>query len=148
MRKIPLRLALLGFLLVFAIHPAHADDSPVGFWKTIDDDGKTAKSYVHITEKDGVLSGKVTRLLQKPQDTLCEECAGDKKDQPIVGMEILWGLKKEKEGNVFSGGKILDPDNGKEYRCKIWREGDTLKVRGYIAFLYRTQTWFPVKESP
>lgn len=139
--------ALLSFLLVCAVS-VHANDSPVGLWKTIDDDGKTEKSYVQITEKEGVLTGTVTRLLQKPQDTLCEECTGDRKNQPIVGMEIMWGLKKEEDGKAYSGGKILDPDNGKEYRCKIWREGDTLKVRGYVAFLYRTQTWFLVKESP
>mgnify|MGYP001210438130 CR=1 FL=1 len=145
MKKTPLGLALLGFLLVFAI-PGYADESPVGLWKTIDDDGQTEKSYVQITEKDGTLSGKVVRLLQKPQDTLCEECTGERKDQPIVGMEIMWGLTKEEDGKTYTGGKILDPDNGKEYRCKIWREGDTLKVRGYIAFLYRTQTWFLVKE--
>jgi uncharacterized protein (DUF2147 family) len=145
MKKTTLGWTLLAFLLVLAA-PAHADDSPMGLWKTIDDDGKTEKSYVQITEKDGTLSGKVIRLLQKPQDTLCDQCTGDKKDQPIVGMEIMWGLKKEENGNAYSGGKIMDPDNGKEYRCKIWREGDMLKVRGYIAFLYRTQTWFLVKE--
>jgi uncharacterized protein (DUF2147 family) len=123
-----------------------AQDSPVGVWKTIDDDGETAKSYVRIQETDGVLSGNVVRLLKSDPDKVCENCPGEKKGQPILGMEILWGLKKEENGNTYSGGEILDPDNGKTYRCKIWREGNTLKVRGYIAFLFRTQTWHLVQE--
>lgn len=138
-----------GFILItlcLLAGPAQAGDSPVGLWKTIDDDGETAKSHVQIYEKDGTLCGKVVKLLQSPQDKRCEPCPGEKKGQPIVGMEILWGLKKQPEGNDYAGGKILDPDNGKVYRCKIWREGETLKVRGYIAFLFRTQTWYPVNE--
>jgi len=138
-----LPLLILAFLIA---GPVHAGSSPVGLWKTIDDDGKTAKSHVRIFERDGVLCGKVVKLLQSDPDKRCGECPGEKQNQPILGMEIMWGLKKQPDGNDYADGKILDPDNGKVYRCKIWREGDTLKVRGYIAFLFRTQTWHLVSE--
>ncbi len=146
MKKSWFRAGFLVLAFCFLAGPATAGDSPVGLWKTIDDDGETAKSHVRIYEKDGTLRGKVVKLLQSAQDKRCAECPGEKKDQPIVGMEILWGLEKKPGETEYSGGEILDPDNGKVYRCKIWREGDTLKVRGYIAFLFRTQTWYPVTE--
>ncbi|MGD8836465.1 MAG: DUF2147 domain-containing protein [Desulfobacteraceae bacterium] len=116
-----------------------ADDSILGLWKTVDDDGKTAMSHVEIYEREGEVFGKIVKLLQDPPDVLCDNCTGDKKDKPVLGMEIIDGLSKD--GSVYSGGKILDPDNGKTYKCKIWCEGDTLKVRGYVAFFFRTQTW-------
>jgi uncharacterized protein (DUF2147 family) len=116
-----------------------ADDSILGVWKTIDDDGKTAMSHVEIYEREGKVFGKIVKLLQDPPDSLCDKCTGNKKDKPVLGMEIIDGLSKD--GLAYSGGKILDPDNGKTYTCKIWREGDTLKVRGYVAFFFRTQTW-------
>jgi uncharacterized protein (DUF2147 family) len=143
--RIAKALPLLILALLIA-GPVHAGSSPVGLWKTIDDDGKTAKSHVRIFERDGVLCGKVVKLLQSDPDKRCGECPGEKQNQPILGMEIMWGLKKQPDGNDYADGKILDPDNGKVYRCKIWREGDTLKVRGYIAFLFRTQTWHLVSE--
>jgi uncharacterized protein (DUF2147 family) len=116
-----------------------ADDSILGVWKTIDDDGKTAMSHVEIYEREGKVFGKIVKLLQDPPDSLCDKCTGNKKDKPVLGMEIIDGLSKD--GLAYSGGKILDPDNGKTYTCKIWRKGDTLKVRGYVAFFFRTQTW-------
>ena len=142
------RFVMMAFFaaVLLAAAPGMAEESPIGIWKTIDDDGKTAKSHVQIFEKEGLIYGRVIKLLRKSQDTLCDKCKGDKKDKPIVGMEIIWGLKKEKDKNTYSGGSILDPDNGKTYRCKIWREGDLLKVRGYLAFFFRTQTWHLVKE--
>ena len=141
MRRI---LPILVFSLVLLIGQCvYAEDSILGVWKTIDDDGKTAKSYVEIFERDGVVFGKIVRLLQKPPDQLCDKCKGDKKDKLLLGMEIITGMTKK--GSAYSGGQILDPENGKTYNCKIWREGDTLKVRGYVAFFFRTQTWQQVE---
>lgn len=131
-------------LLVFLCgQSAFADDSILGVWRTIDDDGKTAMSHVEIYEREGKVFGKIVKLLQDPPDTLCDKCTGDKKDKPVLGMEIIIGLTKD--GSAYGGGKILDPDNGKTYNCKIWREGDSLKVRGYVAFFFRTQTWQPLE---
>lgn len=141
MKKISCVLIFLS--IVLAGHYVCADNSILGVWKTIDDDGKTAKSYVEIYEKDGEFYGKIVKLLRKPSDELCDKCKGEKKNKPVLGMEIITGLTKH--GSSYSGGEILDPENGKTYSCKIWREGDTLKVRGYIAFFFRTQTWQLVK---
>ena len=121
--------------------------SAVGTWKTIDDEDGKVKSHVSIYEEDGKLYGKVIKLIN-PERTICTKCKGDKKDQPIEGMQILWNLKQDgvKEWN---GGKIMDPKNGKEYKCKIELEDqNTLNVRGFIGFslLGRTQTWYRLEE--
>ncbi len=121
--------------------------SAVGTWKTIDDEDGKVKSHVSIYEKDGKLYGDVIKLID-PEKTYCSECKGDKKDKPIVGMQILWDLKPD-ESNKWKGGKIMDPKNGKEYKCKMELEDkDTLKVRGFIGFslLGRTQIWYRLKE--
>lgn len=118
-----------------------------GKWKTIDDETGKEKSIVEIYEKGGKVYGKVVEILNKEKlDARCEKCKGDKKDQPILGMVIIDGLKKD--GSEYSGGDILDPNKGKEYRCKIWVDEDNpdkLNVRGYVTFLYRTQNWYRVK---
>ena len=136
------------FLLTFlALSLSGISQSVVGTWKTIDDEDGTAKSHVSIYEEDGKICGKVLKLID-PEQTICTECKGDKKDQPIEGMQIMWGLKQDKS-NKWKGGKIMDPKNGKEYKCKIELEDEnTLKVRGFIGFslLGRTQTWYRVVE--
>jgi uncharacterized protein (DUF2147 family) len=113
-----------------------------GKWKTIDDETKQAKSIVEIYKKaDGSYYGKVSQLLIKPADPNCTVCKDDRKGKPILGLEIIRGLKKD--GNEFSGGTITDPKTGKTYKCTITRTGDQLNVRGYVgvSLLGRTQTW-------
>jgi uncharacterized protein (DUF2147 family) len=119
--------------------------SPVGAWNTIDDETKKVKSMVRITEKDGVLSGTVEKIVDPAkQDSKCDECAGDdpRKGKPVIGMTILSDLKKESD-TVWSGGKILDPNNGKSYNAKVTviDGGKKLEMRGSILFIGRTQTW-------
>jgi uncharacterized protein (DUF2147 family) len=123
------------------------ENTPVGVWKTIDDETKEATSYVRIWVDHGELLGKVEKLIRKPGDVpdpKCTKCAGDKKDQPILGMTIISGLRQEQE--VWTGGHILDPNNGKVYKCRIKVEdgGKKLDVRGYIGFslIGRSQTWY------
>lgn len=143
MKNIASSIAL--FLVLFACS-LQAQSSPVGLWKTIDDETGEAKSYVRISEKNGKLYGKVEKLLLKPQDTRCTACEGDKKDQLVVGMEILSDL--EKDGDAWEDGEIIDPNSGSVYSCYIEMENDDkLKVRGYIGFslLGRTQYWHRVK---
>jgi uncharacterized protein (DUF2147 family) len=118
--------------------------SPVGNWKTVDDKTKEVKSIVQIYEQGGQLYGKIVKLFRKPGEDpnpKCTKCGGAKKDQPIIGMVILEGMKPD--GDEWSGGRILDPDNGKTYKCIIKVEGGKLKVRGYIgmSLLGRTQYW-------
>ncbi len=118
--------------------------SPIGKWKTIDDKTGKTKSVVEISERGGKLFGTILELFdpEKP-DPVCEEC--DTEDprymKPIVGLEIIRNM--EKDNDEYEDGDILDPENGKVYRCKLWVEKGKLQVRGYIAFLYRTQTWLP-----
>lgn len=126
---------------------AVAQSTPVGIWKTIDDETGDAKSHVEIFQKDGKLHAKVVKLLQSDPDTVCDKCPGDKKDQPIVGMEILWDL--EPYDDYWSYGQILDPNNGKTYKASLYlEEADKVTVRGYVGFslLGRSQNWFRVKE--
>jgi uncharacterized protein (DUF2147 family) len=110
--------------------------TPVGLWKTIDDNTGKERSYVRIVDVGGELQGKVEKLFPFPGDdpeNLCEKCKGERKNKPVVGMTILWGLEQD-EGMVWKGGEILDPDNGKTYRCKmtVSDNGKELDVRGYI----------------
>lgn len=117
-----------------------------GKWKTIDDETGQAKSIVEIWKKsDGKYYGKVSQLLIHPANPNCTDCKDDRKNKPILGMEIIRGLKKD--GNEFSGGTITDPKTGKTYKCTIKRNGDDLDVRGYIGFslIGRSQTWHKVK---
>jgi len=132
----------LCFLFVFQLKAQDVN----GLWKTIDDDGETIKSHVEIFEKDNKYYGKIVKLFREPdeeQNPKCLECKGKKKDQPILGMEILSGLSKKDE--FWQNGKIMDPENGKYYKCFMELvEPDKLKVRGYIGFslLGRTQYWY------
>ena len=137
----------VGALLLFAaMQVIAADGSPVGVWRTIDDKTKQERSIIRITEENGELKGVVEKLFDQPGDDpahLCKECKDERKDKPIVGMTILWGLKKD--GKAWTGGQIFDPHNGKTYRCKITpsEDGNSLDVRGFIgvSFIGRSQTW-------
>jgi uncharacterized protein (DUF2147 family) len=124
---------------------AMAQMTPVGLWKTIDDDGKTEKSLVRITESGGVLSGTIEKVFDPAkQNAVCDKCTDDRKDKPIVGMTIIRNARQDADDKtIWTGGEILDPKNGKTYktRLKPVDGGKTMEMRGYIAFIYRTQVW-------
>ena len=128
--------------------PGLAEEGTVfGHWETYDDTSGELKSEVLIYQEEGTLYGKIVKLFRGPDeepDPVCKECPGDLKNQKILGMQIIKGLQKK--GSEWSGGTILDPDNGKTYDCKIWLENGKLKVRGYLLFFYRTQTWLRATE--
>lgn len=116
----------------------------IGKWKTIDDETSEPRSIVDVFEKDGKVFGKVVKLLRTPDedpDPVCRDCdeEDDRYNKKIIGMEIMRDMIKS--GDAYDGGTILDPKNGRVYRCKIWVEGMDLKVRGYWGPFYRTQTW-------
>jgi len=126
----------------------HAQDhSVLGKWKAIDDDSGKTLGVVHIYEEDGKIVGKVVEITNpKSRDKRCNKCAGADINQPILGLVILRGLKKD--GDEYNGGKILDPKHGKYYKCYINLEDENkLKVRGYIgiSLFGRTQFWHRVK---
>ena len=133
------------FALLGTLGAAWAQNTPVGKWHTIDEKTKEIKSEVTITDAGGVLTGKVSKLLRKgaKQDEVCDECKDVRKDKPILGLEIIRGAKKEESVDVWTGGKILDPENGKEYTLKLTPEegGKKLSVRGSIGPFGRSQTW-------
>jgi uncharacterized protein (DUF2147 family) len=139
----------VALFIAAASMSAFADSmSPVGTWNTIDDETNQPKSLVRITEKDGMISGTVEKIVDPAkQDSKCDECASDdpRKGKPVIGMTILTGLKKESD-NVYGGGQILDPKNGKTYNAKVTviDGGKKLEMRGSILFFGRTQTWIRV----
>ncbi len=137
---------VVASLLFIGTHSHAHEISPVGSWKTIDDKTHQVKSIVKITEVNGEFQGRVEKIFSPPAkvpDPVCNKCEGDKKDKPILGMTILSGLSKN--GDEYSGGKILDLEVGKIYKCKIKvsEDGKTLEVRGFIgiSLIGRTQTW-------
>lgn len=119
--------------------------TPIGVWKTIDDETQQAKSWVRIAEGgDGALAGKIEKLLDPAkQDARCDKCSDARKDQPILGMTILEGVKKAPDEPWWEGGTILDPNNGKTYRVRLTPKdgGKSLEVRGYLGPFWRNQIW-------
>ncbi|MFZ6655251.1 DUF2147 domain-containing protein [Undibacterium sp. TJN19] len=147
-KTVPLVLTLLSAFIAAASLPlmAHAEESPVGLWKSIDDKSGKPKALIRITETAGELQGKIEKLFieaDADKNPKCDKCEGANKDQPIIGLTILSGLKKD--GDEYTGGKILDPGNGKLYSSKlsIIENNKKLNVRGYIGapMFGRTQTW-------
>ncbi|MEQ8583180.1 MAG: DUF2147 domain-containing protein [Marinoscillum sp.] len=136
-------------LLFFGLFTVKAQ-SATGLWKTIDDETGKPRSIVQIEERNGQIFGSIVRLFRSPdeeQDPICKVCPGQRKNQKIIGMEIINGLRYDQDDEEYSGGEILDPESGNVYDCKIWlSEEGTLKVRGYVMFLFRTQTWLPYAE--
>lgn len=133
--KLILPLLLSAFL-------SHAQTSVLGKWKTVDEETGEEKSIIEIFERNGKVYGKIAKIFtEEDPDPLCDKCPTDdpRHKKKIIGMEILTGM--EKIDNEYASGNILDPQDGKIYRCRIWTEGDRLKVRGYWGPFYRTQTW-------
>ncbi|APU69708.1 MULTISPECIES: DUF2147 domain-containing protein [Christiangramia] len=136
-----MRYFLAPILLIFLGQSLFAQEV-TGKWENRNHEG-TVNSIIEIYKEDGKYFGKVDRIMkEEDRDRVCSECDGELKDQPIEGMTFMWDL--EKNGSEYSGGTIVDPKSGKEYRCKIWldeNDPDRLNVRGYLAFFYKTKVW-------
>jgi uncharacterized protein (DUF2147 family) len=144
MRVLPVAVALAALLSLPAAWAA--DVSPVGLWKNIDDVSGKPKALIRISENKGELEGRIEQLFRpadEDQNPKCVKCEGVLKDQPIIGMVFMSGLKKS--GDEYTGGEILDPDNGKVYKSKLTLVdgGKKVNVRGYIGIpmLGRSQVW-------
>ncbi len=143
---------ILGAALGLLSTLAQAQATPAGLWKTIDDATKKEKSLVRITDNGGAFSGKIEKLLDpasKP-DAVCDKCSDDRKDKPILGMTIITGVRlSANAADIWDGGHILDPNDGKSYKVRLSPVdgGKKLEVRGYIGMplLGRTQTWLRVE---
>jgi uncharacterized protein (DUF2147 family) len=133
--------------LVISVAIGQAQTSIIGQWKSVDDESGKVRSIVEIYQNGDKIMGKVLKTFPQEGediDPICDECDADdpRYKQKIIGMEIIQNMVED--GDEYTGGKILDPENGNIYRCKIWREKDTLYVRGYLGFFYRTQQWLVV----
>jgi uncharacterized protein (DUF2147 family) len=137
-------------LIALVVHTAAvAQSTPIGLWKTIDDESKTEKSLVRIAEAGGVLSGSIEKVLDPAKEKdVCEKCSDERKGKPIVGLNIIRNAKPDADDkSSWTGGEILDPNNGKTYRLRLKPHdgGKTLEVRGYIGPFFRNQTWIRVE---
>lgn len=146
-RHLPRRLAFaLGALLVASSQaPAAPADPIVGTWAEVDEDGDVG-AWVAIAEKGGRFEGRIVKLFPsegEPANPVCSACSGARKDTPVLGMTVIEGLKRQ--GDVYAGGRILDPDDGSEYQLEVrlGEGGKTLSVRAFkgVALLGRTQVW-------
>ncbi len=134
-------------LLLLAVAPVllHAQDTPtpVGTWHTYDDKTGKPRGIVEIVERNGVLVGIIRGSLVDEPEGICDKCPGDRRNQPVKGLEMIRGVRRD--GETWGGGELLDPDNGKTYRVKLTPtpDGRTLQVRAFIgvSLLGRTQTW-------
>jgi len=124
---------------------AAQSSTPVGTWKTVNERGEP-EGLVRIVEVAGELRGRVEKVYSPPApetNPVCIACSGERKDKPVIGMQILSGLRWD--GEQYSGGEVLDPNNGRSYRCllRVTDDGRKLEVRGYIgiSLLGRTQVW-------
>ena len=138
---------LLTVVLLFSL--TALSQSCAGKWVTIDDETGKKKSIVKLYKEDGKLYGKIVYLFPRegrPDNAKCDLCEDDRKDQPLLGLQIVRDLSWD--GSVWEDGTIVDPAKGKIYNCKLWlEEDDKLKLRGYAGPFYRTQTWLRVPED-
>lgn len=136
-----------GLLLAGGL--AAAQMTPVGTWHSIDDETKQPKAQIAISDRGGVLTGRIERLLRPGADpnAVCDRCTDDRKDQPMVGLEIIRGASKAEGREVWEGGRILDPEKGSTYALRLTpiEGGAKLEVRGSILGIGRTQTWIRVQ---
>jgi len=134
-----------GVLALACMSSALAQTSPLGLWRSVDDKTGEVKAEIRIDESAGALIGRIERSLKKDTlpDAVCEHCTDDRKGKPIAELEIIRGGRKDEGRDVWEGGKILDPENGKEYRASLTpvEGGKKLQVRGYLGPFWRTQTW-------
>lgn len=124
---------------------ALAQMTPVGTWRSIDDETKQPKAQIVVSDNGGVLTGRIEKLLRPGADpnAVCDRCTDDRKDKPMVGLEIIRGAKKAEGKDVWEGGRILDPEKGSTYSLRLTpiEGGSKLEVRGSIGPFGRTQTW-------
>lgn len=144
-----MRYIFLSALLTYCL--AGSAQSIVGKWKTIDDQTGKPRSVVEIFERNGKYFGQIVKLFREPgedPDPICDECSGKRKNQKVIGMEIITDMEYDAGDNEYNSGEILDPENGSVYDCKLWvSEDGHLKVRGYLLFFFRTQTWLPYEDQ-
>jgi uncharacterized protein (DUF2147 family) len=133
-------------LVLFIGMPALAQTSAVGLWQSVDDATGKPRAEIRISESAGVLTGRIERsLLPTPPGVtlLCTLCPDERKDKPLIGLDIIRNMKPTIDTQAWEGGEILDPDKGKVFKLRLVLQegGKKLQVRGYIGPFFRNQTW-------
>lgn len=139
-----MKIILITIILLLTIPPNISAQTIVGKWKAFENQKPSSIVQIYKTT-DGTYQGKMVQLLNKDLvGKKCKQCKDERKSHPYLNLVIIKGLKANKDKKSANGGKILDPDKGKEYNCKIWIEGKTLKMRAYWGMFYATRTWYKV----
>jgi uncharacterized protein (DUF2147 family) len=114
-----------------------------GLWMSFDDDGKTPTALIRISKSNGQLIGRIEKVLDTTSESTCSKCTDDRKNQPLVGLEIIRGSQAAPHNGKWEQGRILDPDDGAEYMLvmELKNGGQVLLVRGYWSVFWRTQQW-------
>ncbi|MEA1786885.1 DUF2147 domain-containing protein [Arenibacter sp. GZD96] len=136
-----------SFIFLFFFVLIAKAQSILGQWKTVDDRHNLEKAVIEVYKENGNYHGKVIKILEKGKtEATCEKCSDERKGQPILGMKIIENLQENGKGQ-YKGNTLFDPEQAMTFKCKIWLNPDNpneLKVRGYLALFYRTQTWIRV----
>jgi uncharacterized protein (DUF2147 family) len=148
--KSSLRLNKCAALICLLIVQISWSQTVFGKWKTIDDRNGITKAIVEVYEENGLLQAKVLKVVEKGKENArCIKCKGELKDKPVNGMKIMFDFKRNNRGE-YKGNKLFDPEQAMTFRGRVWldpKNTNRLKVRGYLAFLYRTQTWHRLVEE-
>jgi len=138
--------SLPGLMLAFTQLAAASGISPIGTWRTIDDETHKPRALVSIEEHDGALTGRIVQLFREPGEDpqpLCIDCPGERHNQPVLGMTILWNFHQH--GDSWTGGEVLDPEEGRIYRAtlRVLDAGQQLELHGYVGvpLFGRSQVW-------
>lgn len=143
-----MKVFLFGWLGMLLVSITQAQPMPTGLWKTVDDDSGIDKGIVRITQANGALFGVVEQIFEeKKRNGLCDKCSDERRGKPVLGMTILRDVKASDDVQIWKGGDILDPENGKVYRVrlKLLEGGRKMEVRGYVGPFYRNQQWLRIE---
>ena len=132
-------------IFLFCVPLLALEPSPVGVWRTVDDNTHKPRGLIRLYEENGEIFGRIEASLDpKEAKEVCEKCDGERKNKPVVGMVVMRHMARH--GKEYSGGDILDPDTGWVYKCRFWlqEDGRVLLVRGFmgISLLGRSQIWY------
>jgi len=137
--------AVLTMLSAMLAVPAFAQNSAVGLWKNVEPNKVT---MIRTYEEGGHLLGKVEKVLKndvEDKEAKCVKCKDENKDKPMAGLQLIWDMRKD--GEKWTGGKLLDPETGRVVNCKLETAdgGKKLVVKGSVAIMSKTQTWTRVE---
>lgn len=119
-------------LKVFLISTYLSGQSPIGIWESYHPDKKTPLSHIEIYQSDEAYSARIVKIIDQDVVTRCDKCKGELENELLVGMIVLRDLKKKGNGK-FKNGQIINPTNGKTYKCNLEvLTPDQLKIHAFV----------------